>query len=97
MNAGFDLLARGHTLAEAATALIGEFGWSRRQAYRYLHEAQRLQAPVPVGVASIPIPSKVAEEVVVQLRGYAKASGLSIGEMVAGAVLSFVEKLRRHG
>ncbi|MGH8550501.1 MAG: hypothetical protein ACRERU_18240 [Methylococcales bacterium] len=76
-------------------ALIGEFGLSRRQTSRYLQEAQRIQ--VPVSAATIPITIKVPEDVVVKLRGYAKASGLTIGEIVPRAVLSFLEKLRRHG
>lgn len=97
LNAALDLLTRGYTLAEAATTLIGEFGVSRRQAYRYLQEARRIQAPVPVKASTIPITIKVPEDVVVKLRTYAKASGLSIGEIVARAVLSFLKKVRGHG
>ena len=36
LNAAFNLLAQGYTLAEAAGALTQQFGLSRRQAYRYL-------------------------------------------------------------
>ncbi|MGR9108911.1 MAG: hypothetical protein ACU843_18500 [Gammaproteobacteria bacterium] len=97
LNAAFDLLAQGYTLSDAAAALIEEFGLSRRQAYRYLQEARRIQAPVPVSAATIPITIKVPENVVVKLRAYAKASGLTIGEIVARAVLSFLETLRGHG
>lgn len=97
LNAAFDLLARGYTLAEAATALIGQFGLSRRQAYRYLQEAQGIKAPVPVTAPSIPITIKVPKEVVVKLRAYAQTSGLTIGEIVARAVLSFLEKVHRCG
>jgi predicted DNA-binding transcriptional regulator YafY len=35
LNAAFDLLAQGYALAAAADALSQQFGFSRRQAYRY--------------------------------------------------------------
>lgn len=97
LNGAFDLLARGYTLADAATALTKEFGLSRRQAYRYLQEAQRIDGPVPVSSPAIPITIKVPEDVVIKLRSYARSSGLSIGVIVARAVLSFLAKVRRHG
>lgn len=40
---------------------------------------------------------KVSEAVVVQLRAYAQTSGLTLSEIVTRAVLSFLEKTRRHG
>ncbi|HUL12358.1 MAG TPA: hypothetical protein VLU73_09335 [Methylococcaceae bacterium] len=97
LNAAFDLLARGYTLSDAAAALTQEFGLSRRQAYRYLQEAQRIEGPVPVSSPAIPITIKIPEDVVIQLRSYAQSSGLTIGDIVARAVLSFLDKLRRHG
>jgi len=45
LNAAFNLLAQGYPLAEAAEALTQQFGLSRRQAYRYLQEAQEIDAP----------------------------------------------------
>ena len=97
LNAAFDLLARGYTLADAAATLTHEFGLSRRQAYRYLQEAQGIDAPVAVSSPTIPITIKVPEAVVVKLRAYAQSRGLTIGEIVARAVLSFLEKVGRHG
>ena len=55
LNAAFNLLAQGYTVAEAAEALTQQFGLSRRQAYRYLQEAQEIDAPVLVASPSIPI------------------------------------------
>ena len=97
LNAAFDLLARGYTLADAAAALTQEFGLSRRQAYRYLQEAQGIDGPIPVSSPTIPMTIKVPEAVVVKLRAYAQASGLTLGEIVARAVLTFLEKVGRHG
>ncbi len=97
LNAAFDLLAQGYTLADAAAALTRKFGLSRRQAYRYLEEAQGINGPIPISSPTIPVTIKIPEAVVVKLRAYAQASGLTIGEIVARAVLSFLEKVRRHG
>jgi predicted DNA-binding transcriptional regulator YafY len=97
LNAAFNLLAQGYTLAEAAEALTQQFGLSRRQAYRYLQEAQEIDAPVLVASPSIPITIKIPEDVVNRLRLYAQTSGMTIGEIVAQAIVSFLDKLHRHG
>ena len=97
LNAAFDLIARGFSLNEAAEALVEQFALSRRQAYRYLQEAQGLKRPVAVCAPTIPITIKVAGDVVVELRAYAQTSGLTIGETVARAVCAFLAKARRRG
>lgn len=97
LNAAFDLLAHGYSLNEATEALVEQFGLSPRQAYRYLREAQGIKHPVQVCEPTIPITIKVPGEVVVKLRAYAQASGLTIGETVARAVLRFLGKASRHG
>ena len=48
------LLAAGTSMAEAAVTLSRNFGLSRRQAYRYLEEAQ-LDGP-PSAPAEAPVP-----------------------------------------
>ena len=97
LNAAFHLLAQGYTLAEAAEALTQQFGLSRRQAYRYLQEAQEIDAPVLVASPSIPITIKIPADVVKRLRSHAQTSGMAIGEIVAHAIVSFLDKLHRHG
>ena len=97
LNAAFDLLAQGYTLAEAAEALSQQFQMSRRQAYRYLQEAQEINAPVLVASPTIPITIKIPEDVVKRLRLHAQTSGMAIGEIVAQAIVSFLDKLHRHG
>jgi predicted DNA-binding transcriptional regulator YafY len=97
LNAAFDLLAKGYTLAEAAEALTQQFCLSRRQAYRYLQDAQEIDAPVLVASPSVPITIKIPEDVVIRLRSHAQTSGMAIGEIVAQAIISFLDKLHRHG
>jgi predicted DNA-binding transcriptional regulator YafY len=97
LNAAFDLLAQGYTLADAAEALTKTFGLSRRQAYRYLQDAQEMDGPALAVQPSIPITIKMPEDVVKRLRSHAQASGIAIGEIVARAIVSFLDKLHRHG
>jgi hypothetical protein len=97
VNAAFDLIAQGLSLSEAAEALGEQFDLSLRQAYRYLEEAQSIKRPVAVPEPTIPITIKVPGDVVVKLRAYAQASGLTIGETVARAVLRFLAQANRHG
>jgi len=91
------LLAQGCPLAEAAEALTQQFGLSRRQAYRYLQEAQAIDAPVLIASPSIPITIKIPADVLQRLRSHAQTSRMTIGEIVAQAVVSFLDKLHRHG
>jgi hypothetical protein len=97
LNAAFDLIARGQNLNEAAETLVEQFGLSLRQAYRYLQQAQEIKRPVQVSAPSIPITIKVPADVVMKLRAYARASGMTIGQTVARAVLRFLAQARRHG
>jgi hypothetical protein len=62
LNAAYRLLQRGRELSEAAQALSGEWGLSRRQAYRYLEQAAALERPVPVAEASVPVTLKIPGE-----------------------------------
>jgi hypothetical protein len=80
LNAAHQLLARGEQLSEAAQTLSREFGLSRRQAYRYLEQAAKLERPAPVEEASVPITLKLPASAVRQLRTYAAKSGLTLGE-----------------
>ena len=96
LNAAHGLLAGGHGMA-AAAVLSRDFGLSRRQAYRYLQEAQAIGHPVVVGEASVPITLKIPVGVVRELRAYAAASGLTLGEIVARAVKAYLATAREHG
>jgi predicted DNA-binding transcriptional regulator YafY len=97
LNAAHRLLSRGSDLATAATALSREFGLSRRQAYRYLEEAEAIGHPVPVIEPSVPITFKIPGSVVRDLRSYSADSGLTLGEIVARAISTFLKATRRHG
>ena len=97
LNAAHGLLAGGYSIAEAAAVLSRDFGLSRRQAYRYLREAQAIGHPVAVSEGSVPITLKVPVGVVRELRAYAATSGLTLGEIVARAVKTYLAAAREHG
>ncbi len=96
LNAAFDLLTQGHAVAQAAAMLTEEFGLSQRQAHRYLQEAQAIKRPVPIASPSVAITVKVPEEVAAKLRSHAQATGSTIGDVVARAVLGLLARERRR-
>ncbi len=97
LNVAHGLLTGGCDTAEAATVLSQRFGLSRRQAYRYLQEAQAIGHPVAVSEASVAITLKIPGSVAQQLRVYATTSGLTIGEIVTRAVSRFLSAAGPHG
>ena len=59
--------------------LSRQFGLSRRQAYRYLQEAQAIGHTVPVVAPSVPITLKMPADVVRDVRAYAKSGQPGVG------------------
>ena len=97
LSAAHSLLSRGVRLAEAVQSLSRDFGLSRRQAYRYLQEAQEIGHSVPVVEPSVPITLKMAGNIARDLRAYSVTSGLTLGEIVTRAVTAFLATVRRRG
>ncbi len=97
LNAAHRLVSRGLSAPDAVQALIGEFDLSRRQAYRYVQQAQALGHPVPQVEPSIPVTFKISANVVRDLRRYAASSGLSLGQIVTRAITAFLVAVGRHG
>ena len=75
----------------------GKFGLSRRQAYRYLQEAQAIGHAVPLVAPSVPITLKMPANVVRDVRAYSVISGLTISEIVTRAITAFLAAVRGHG
>lgn len=97
LNAAFDLLTQGWAIAPAAAMLTEEFGLSRRQAHRYLQQAQAIKCPVPIATPSVAITVKVPEDVVTKLRAHARATESTIGNVVSRAVLGLLARETRRG
>jgi hypothetical protein len=94
LNAAHGLIADGVSMAEAAMALARDYGLSRRQAYRYLEEAQSMARPAAVAGPAMAVTFKMPVSVVHELRAYAETSELAMGEIVSQAVLRFLASER---
>ena len=97
LNAARGLLQRQVALPQAVRRLSREYDLSERQAYRYLQEASRLERPIEVPQATVPVTLKLPPQTVELLRKYARSSGLTIGAIVTGALHVFLRTLKRHG
>ena len=97
LNAAHSLLVLGTGISEAVVSLSRPFDISRRQAYRYLQEAQAVGHTVPVVVPSVPITLKVPANIVRDVRAYSVISGLTLSEIVARANTAFLTSVRGHG
>jgi predicted DNA-binding transcriptional regulator YafY len=85
LNAALGLLAGGQSVAEAAMSLSRRFAMSRRQAYRYIEEAQMIGRPV------------VVAELVDAVRERAAAEGMTISDMVSRALRAFLGEAGGNG
>jgi predicted DNA-binding transcriptional regulator YafY len=97
LNAAHSLLARGIGMAEAVVSLSRQFEISRRQAYRYLQEAEAIGHPVAVVAPSVPITLKIPANIVTEVRAYSVVSGLTLSEIVTRAITAFLTAVRGHG
>lgn len=97
LNAAGALLERDVALPEAMRRLSRSFELSWRQAYRYLQAASRLDRPVEVAEATVPVTLKLPPRTVELLRKRAKSSGLTMGAIVANALEAFLRTRKKHG
>ncbi len=86
LNHARQVLERVDHLPDAAERLVRDCGISPRQAYRDLRHARRLRAPMPVPDATIAFTVKLSRGLVRALRAHARATGLSLSEIVSRAV-----------
>lgn len=97
LNTAHNMLARGIGTGEAAVSLSQKFGISRRQAYRYLQEAQAIGHAVPVVAPSVPITLKLPAHIVRDVRAYSVISGATLSDIVTRAIVAFLAAVRGHG
>ena len=97
LNRAFELLASGYTIARAAEVLVGQFGISLRQAYRYLLEAQRTGRPIPMTAPTVPITIKIPKDIAIKIRTYARTNNLTIGELISYSILAYLANESYHG
>jgi len=94
LNLARTLLREYEHLPEAAERFARDCSISRRQAYRYLEQAQRLKHAVPVGDVKVSFTVKLSRSLVARLRDYAASTGLTLSEIASRA---FSAVLHRGG
>jgi len=97
LNAAHGLLERGLNVAEAAMFLSRQFAMSRRQAYRYIEEAQLMGRPVTAPEPTIAVTFKLAPSLADSIRARAAAEGMTISDMVSQALWAFLGKAGTNG
>lgn len=92
LNRARTLLREHARLPEAADRLARGWSISKRQAYRYLQQAQQLKQPVPVGDAKVSFTVKLSRRLVERLRTYAASTGLTLSEIATRALLAILHR-----
>ena len=97
LNAAHALLAGGRSVAEVALSLSRQFAMSRRQAYRYVEEAQTIGRPVVAAEPTAAVTFKLPPSLVDTVRARAAAEGVTISDMVSRALRAFLGEAGGHG
>jgi hypothetical protein len=97
LNRARDLLRHVDQLADAVEQLAQDCSISRRQAHRYLEQAQGLKQPVPLNETKLAFTVKLPHSLVQRVRTFAAAKGLSISEVVSRALLALLPRGRGRG
>jgi predicted DNA-binding transcriptional regulator YafY len=97
LNQARILLREQSQRSEAAQRLAQSCSISRRQAYRYLEQAQGLKEPVPVSDPKVAFTVKLSPTLVRRLRMYAARAKLTLSESVAQALTAMLHRGRRRG
>lgn len=97
LNRAMELVRAYGATAEAATLLAEQYGLSKRQAYRYLHEAQAHRRPLPVPEPKVVFTVKLPKSLVHELRQFASSSETTLSEVVSQALKTFLQRGKRRG
>ena len=92
LNWARTLLHAPGSLPEAAERLAQGCSISKRQAYRYLEQAQQLPHPLPVGDGKVSFTVKLSRRLVERLRTYASSTGSTLSEIVSRALLAVMHR-----
>ena len=97
LNRAMELVREHGAAADAVTLLAEQYGLSKRQAYRYLREAQAHRRPLPVPEAKVVFTVKLPKGLVHELRQFANSSERTLSEVVSQALETFLRRGKRRG
>lgn len=92
INAARSLIREGVSTEETVAEMMDRFAVSRRQAYRYLEQAQRIKRRVSVPERKVVFTVKLPESLVSFLRRVAGSTGESLSALVAQALKTFLKR-----
>ena len=95
INTALSFIKEQETIAKAANTMAEKFDISKRQAYRYIHEANKIGKQVPVPDQKIAFTVKLSRNLIKQLRQFAKSSGKNLSEIVTQSLEVFLQNGRR--
>ena len=93
VNVAADLLATGLDVPEAMRRLAKRFKISERQARRYVEQARDL-GEVDVPPRFNVFTTRLPQELIERLKGYARRSGHTLSSIVSQAVQEFLDRIR---
>ena len=96
INTALSLIKKHATVSKAVDAMTEKYGISKRQAYRYIHEAGKIGAKIPIPDQKIAFTVKLSRSMIQALRKYAKKSGKNLSEIVTQSLEGFLQNGRRQ-
>ena len=97
VNATVSLLRRRVSAPEALKWLIARYGISRRQAYRYLQQAQAARGPLILPEAKKVFTVKLSVLLIRKVRQRVRREGGTISQWVEGALRHCLNPPQGHG
>jgi predicted DNA-binding transcriptional regulator YafY len=94
INTALSLIKKYDTVSKAVGAMTEKYGISKRQAYRYIHDANKIGVEVPIPDQKIAFTVKLSQSLIQGLREYAKQSGQSLSEIVTQSLEVFLQNAR---
>jgi len=97
INTAVSLMNKEKSTAKVATTLAGQYGISKRQAYRYVQEAEAIGKEIPIPDMKVAFTVKLSRNLIQALRRHAKSTGRSLSDIVAQALEAFLQNGRGRG
>lgn len=97
INTAVLLMKEETSTAKVATTLADRYGISKRQAYRYVQEAEAIGEEIPIPDMKLAFTVKLSRNLIQALRRHAKGTGKSLSDIVAQALEAFLQNGRGRG
>jgi predicted HicB family RNase H-like nuclease len=97
VNATIQLLDQKASGSGVVAKLVARYGLSRRQAYRYLRQAQHVTSPLAIPQEKGVFTVKLPRPLIAQVRRHARQQRASISAWVEQALREGLEQSTSHG